>query len=112
MNIIGANEFFNSYENFTLIIDARSPKEFNQSHFVGAKNFYALDDEQHHEIGTLYAKISKFEAKKRGAAYICSNASKHILNLNIPNSATIAIYCAKGGLRSTSLGIILSPIRE
>ena len=110
MKIISANEFFNSYQNFTLIIDARSPKEFKESHFEGAVNHYALDDAQHHEIGTLYKQISKFEAKKLGASYICANASEHIQNLTIAPNATIAIYCARGGLRSSSLGIILSSI--
>ena len=105
MKIISANEFFNSYQNFTLIIDARSPKEFKESHFEGAVNHYALDDAQHHEIGTLYKQISKFEAKKLGASYICANASEHIQNLTIAPNATIAIYCARGGLRSSSLGI-------
>ncbi|TEY24367.1 tRNA 2-selenouridine(34) synthase MnmH, partial [Campylobacter sp. CH185] len=39
-------------ENFSLLIDARSPREFLHSHLIGALNFYALNDEEYQEIGT------------------------------------------------------------
>ncbi len=44
-------------ENFSLLIDARSPREFLHSHLIGALNFYALNDEEYQEIGTIYKKI-------------------------------------------------------
>lgn len=99
----------NSYD---LIIDARSPKEFEHSHIPSAKNFYALDDVQHHEIGDMYKNISKSQAKVFGASYICQNAALHVKQLyeNYPIGSKIAIYCARGGLRSQSLGVILSQI--
>ncbi|EAH5413071.1 tRNA 2-selenouridine(34) synthase MnmH, partial [Campylobacter coli] len=43
-------------ENFSLLIDARSPREFLHSHLIGALNFYALNDEEYQEIGTIYKK--------------------------------------------------------
>lgn len=95
-----------------IIIDARSPREFAYSHIPNAQNFYALNDKEHEEIGTIYKNQSKHHAKVLGASYVCKNASKHLLNLekSINNGAKIAIYCARGGLRSKSLGTILEQI--
>ncbi len=109
MKIIQAkdlNEF-----NPDLIIDARSPSEYLHSHIPNAKNFYALSDEEHHEVGTIY-KDKKSKAKILGASYICKNASEHIKSIDslVSMGSKISIYCARGGQRSSSLGVILSQI--
>jgi tRNA 2-selenouridine synthase len=109
---INATSFIEDFEKFDLIIDARSPSEFAHSHIPGAKNFYALTNEQHKEVGTLYKNSSKNRAKILGASYICENAAKHIRTLgnDYKIGAKIAIYCARGGMRSHSLGVIFSNI--
>ena len=104
--------FLESQNTYDLIIDARSPHEYGESHVPSAQNFYALSDEEHHEIGTIYKQISPFEARVKGASYVCLNAARHIHDIYptfTPNSR-IAIYCARGGMRSSSLGTILSDI--
>jgi tRNA 2-selenouridine synthase len=104
--------FLESINTYDLIIDARSPHEYGESHIPFAKNFYALNDEEHHEIGTIYKQISPFEARVKGASYVCLNAARHIHDIYpafTPNSR-IAIYCARGGMRSSSLGTIFSNI--
>ncbi|PID47124.1 MAG: tRNA 2-selenouridine(34) synthase MnmH [Proteobacteria bacterium] len=95
-----------------IIIDARSPAEFSHSHIVNAQNFYALSDAEHKEIGTIYKQLSKHHAKVLGASYICKNASKHLLELEkiLKAGSKICIYCARGGLRSSSLGSILEQV--
>lgn len=98
-------------ENFSLLVDARSPKEFLHSHLIGALNFYALSDKEHEEIGTIYKK-NQAEAKAKGASYICQNMSKHILDITqrIRIGEKIGIYCSRGGLRSKSIAVILSEL--
>ncbi|HEB7657021.1 TPA: tRNA 2-selenouridine(34) synthase MnmH [Campylobacter coli] len=98
-------------ENFSLLIDARSPREFLHSHLIGALNFYALNDEEYQEIGTIYKKNQAL-AKARGASYICQNMSKHILELahKFRIGDKIGIYCSRGGLRSKSIAVILSEL--
>ncbi len=95
-----------------LIIDARSPREFLESHIKNAQNFYALSDKEHKIIGTIYKRQSKTHAKALGASYICKNMSEHILELekSLKIGSKIAIYCARGGQRSSSVGMILSQI--
>ncbi|MCF6174076.1 MAG: tRNA 2-selenouridine(34) synthase MnmH, partial [Campylobacteraceae bacterium] len=112
LEIISTKDFIQHYDEFELIIDARSPSEFEHSKIHGAVNFYALSDEEHEEIGFIYKKKSKSEAKVKGASYICLNASKHIFELNklCKIGSKIAIYCARGGLRSGSLATIFSNI--
>ena len=109
---ITTQEFLNEYASFDLIIDARSPKEYEHSKIPKATNFYALNDAEHEEIGYIYKQKSKSEAKIKGASFVCLNASKHVFELNklCKIGSKIAIYCARGGLRSSSLATIFSNI--
>lgn len=97
---------------FDLLIDARSPKEFYESHIPNAQNFYALNDAEHQEIGTLYKQVSRNDAKILGARYICQNVASHLERIakEYKIGSKIGIYCARGGLRSSSIAIILSHI--
>ncbi|MBX2595842.1 tRNA 2-selenouridine(34) synthase MnmH [Campylobacter jejuni] len=98
-------------ENFSFLIDARSPREFLHSHLIGALNFYALNDEEYQEIGTIYKKNQAL-AKAMGASYICQNTAKHILEItqNFRIGEKVGIYCSRGGLRSKSIAVILSEL--
>jgi tRNA 2-selenouridine synthase len=109
---IKAQDFIENIKNYDLIIDARSPAEFAYSHIPNAVNFFALNDAEHQEIGTVHKQISPFEARVKGAAYVCKNAVAHIQSLYeaVTPSAKIAIHCAKGGMRSSSLATIFSSI--
>ncbi|MDD3342678.1 MAG: tRNA 2-selenouridine(34) synthase MnmH [Sulfurospirillaceae bacterium] len=104
--------FISQKKAFALLIDARSPKEFTESHIPNAQNFYALSDSEHHEIGHIYKQVSRNDAKVLGAHYICLNVARHLLEISkhYPIGSKIGIYCAKGGLRSSSIAIILSHI--
>ncbi|ACZ12324.1 tRNA 2-selenouridine(34) synthase MnmH [Sulfurospirillum deleyianum] len=104
--------FIAQKSSFDLLIDARSPKEFNESHIPSASNYYALNDAEHHEVGTVYKQVSHNDAKLLGAHYICLNAARHLMEIGraYKIGSKIGIYCAKGGLRSSSLAIILSHI--
>lgn len=104
--------FIDNIENYDLIIDARSPAEYERSHIQNAVNYYALNDKEHQEIGTVHKQISPFEARVKGAAYVCKNAVEHIQTLykSFTPGAKIAIYCARGGMRSSSLATIFSSI--
>lgn len=104
--------FLDTLSTYDLIIDARSPHEYGESHVPLAQNFYALSDEEHHQVGTIYKQLAPFEARVQGASFVCLNAARHIHDIYpayTPGSK-IAIYCARGGMRSSSLGTIFSNI--
>ncbi|MFK5880834.1 MAG: tRNA 2-selenouridine(34) synthase MnmH [Sulfurospirillum sp.] len=112
LQTISTDEFLEQYDEFELIIDARSPKEFAHSKIPNATNLFALSNKEHEEIGYIYKQKSKREAKVRGASYVCLNAANHVFELNklCRIGSKIAIYCARGGLRSGSLATIFSNI--
>lgn len=99
-------------ENYSEIIDVRSPLEFTEDHLPGAINLPVLDDEQRSKVGTIYKQVSPFQAKKVGAAIISSNIARH-LEQNFAHhdkDYSPLVYCWRGGQRSHSLATVLSEI--
>ena len=59
---------------FTQIIDVRSPGEYAENHIPGAVNLPVLDNYERAEVGRLYHQVSRFDARRLGAAMV---ARKH-----------------------------------
>ncbi|WP_104761560.1 tRNA 2-selenouridine(34) synthase MnmH [Helicobacter cetorum] len=103
-------------ENFDVFLDARTPKEFEESHIPDALNFAVFSNEEHKLIGTIYKQESPLKAKILGSSLACQNIARYLQNsLNDKNTPLnhknkILIYCARGGKRSSALGIILKEI--
>ncbi|MEJ6023370.1 tRNA 2-selenouridine(34) synthase MnmH [Ramlibacter sp. PS4R-6] len=97
---------------FDTVIDARSEDEFAEDHLPGAVNWPSLDNAQRKEIGTVYKQVSPFEAKKRGAAMVAANISRHIDAhvLDKPKGWKPLAYCWRGGKRSGSLALVLDQV--
>lgn len=98
-------------EEFSHIIDVRSPREFAESHIPNALNFAVLNDSEFEEIGILYKK-NPFAARVLGASFVSANMAQHLLKLKdmISPRQPIGIHCARGGMRSQSMAIILDHI--
>lgn len=98
-------------QDYELIIDARSPAEFGYSHIKDAQNFYALSDDEHKEIGTIY-KQNKAHAKVLGARYVCKNLDAHLEKIYDKHrvGSLVGVYCARGGMRSYSIASVLGMI--
>ncbi len=94
---------------FGATIDVRSPGEFAEDHMPGAVNWPVLDDEERRLIGTEYAQVSPFEAKKRGAALVAKNIAAHIERevMDKPKSWQPLVYCWRGGQRSGAMAWFL-----
>jgi tRNA 2-selenouridine synthase len=99
-------------EQFDAVIDARSEGEFAEDHLPGAVNWPSLDDAERHEVGTLYKQVSPFDARKRGAALVAANISRHIARdvMDKPKGWKPLVYCWRGGQRSGSLSLVLGQI--
>ena len=98
--------------NFDDIIDVRSPSEFLDDHVPNAINLPVLDDTQRASVGTIYKKISPFEAKRVGAAHVAQNIARHLqaeLSEKTRNWRPL-IYCWRGGQRSGAMARIFSDI--
>jgi len=98
-----------------LVLDARSPSEFEEDHVPGATCCFVLSDAERVEVGTLYKK-DPFKAKRLGAGYVSKNIGNHLHDPSLglcdlpKTSGRIAVYCWRGGERSNSLAFVLSRI--
>jgi tRNA 2-selenouridine synthase len=109
---ISALDACGQLSNFSAIIDARSESEYALDRLPNAMNWPTLTDAQRHTVGTEYAQISAFDAKKRGAALAAKNIAAHIERevMALPRNWKPLIYCWRGGKRSGSLALVLSEI--
>lgn len=89
---------FHSYD---LIIDARSPREFEEDHIPGAINLPVVDNEEFAEVGTLH-RTDPLAAYQLGARYSLRNVARHIETCisKYPGKSKILVYCFRGGKRS------------
>lgn len=96
-------------DRFGAVIDVRSPAEFAEDHLPGAVNWPVLDNDERELIGTEYAQVSAFEAKKRGAALVAKNIAAHIERevMDKPKGWQPLVYCWRGGQRSGALAWFL-----
>lgn len=99
-------------ENYSEIIDVRSPGEFAEDHFPNAINLPVLSNEQRAEVGTIYQQVSPFQAKKIGAALVSENIAKHLKShfTHKDKNYSPLVYCWRGGQRSRSFATVLSEI--
>jgi tRNA 2-selenouridine synthase len=101
-----------AFNNFDDILDVRSPAEFADDHIPSAISVPVLNDEERAKIGTLYAQVSPFDAKKLGAAFISRNIAHHLEESlsNRPKSWRPLVVCWRGGMRSGAMAHILAQI--
>jgi tRNA 2-selenouridine synthase len=97
---------------FDEVIDVRSPAEFGEDRIPGARNLPVLDDAERVRVGTLYSKVSAFEARKVGAAIAARNIAAHIERelLDRPKGWRPVVYCWRGGKRSESMAHVLREV--
>jgi len=93
-----------------LLIDVRSPSEYNHAHIPGAISLPLLSDEERKVVGTLYKQQSRELAIKKGLEFFGVKMRrmveeietlikhKHDSNLN-----TLVIHCWRGGMRSATV---------
>jgi tRNA 2-selenouridine synthase len=109
---LAAGDLIARLGSFDAVIDARSEAEFTDDHLPGAVNWPTLNDAERADIGTLYAQVSAFEARKRGAVIAARNIAAHIERhaQTLPREWSPLVYCWRGGQRSGSLATVLDAI--
>ncbi|GAP34567.1 tRNA 2-selenouridine(34) synthase MnmH [Piscinibacter sakaiensis] len=99
-------------DGYAQVIDARSPAEYAADRLPGAVNWPVLDDAERALVGTEYAQVSPFEARKRGAALVARNIAalieRHLADT--PRDWQPLVYCWRGGQRSGALALVLGQI--
>jgi tRNA 2-selenouridine synthase len=110
--LITADDAIARLHEFNAVIDARSEDEFAEDRLPGAVNWPSLHNEERKLVGTIYAQVNPFEAKKRGAALVAANIARHIESevVDLPRTWQPLVYCWRGGKRSGSLALVLDQI--
>ena len=96
-----------------ILIDARSPKEFLDSPIPGAINIPALLDDERVEVGTAYVQVSTEKAKEIGIEKISKRLPEIFKEINELSKKydKLVFYCARGGMRSSSLEAIFYALK-
>ncbi|MBX7095742.1 MAG: tRNA 2-selenouridine(34) synthase MnmH [Flavobacteriales bacterium] len=105
---IDINDFFELRKEIP-VIDARTPKEFEQGHIPGAYNIPVMDNEDRVVIGTLYKQNGKQPAIMKGLELAGPKLKDFIKAAKkIPNhNNAFIVHCWRGGMRSGFLSWIL-----
>lgn len=90
-----------------VLIDVRSPSEYNEASIPGSLNIPLFDDQERSEIGTLYKQVSVQAAKERGLEIVSAKLPSFIKTFaNI--SENKVVFCWRGGMRSKTTATVLS----
>jgi tRNA 2-selenouridine synthase len=106
---IGIIEFIQLAKSGRILIDARSPKEFEQGHVPGALNLPLLNNEERHQVGITYKEHGRDAAVRLGFELVGHKFAHYIdtAKLMAPEGK-ILLYCWRGGIRSNTFGWLLS----
>jgi len=92
-----------------LLIDARSPSEYNHAHIPGAINLPLLNDEHRAIVGKTFKKLGREAAVMKGFDLVGPRFGDIVREVKSQTTGReVFVYCWRGGLRSNIIGWILS----
>lgn len=92
-----------------VILDARSPAEYERGHIPGAVSFPLFSNDERHSVGLCYKKNGRDEAVKLGLELVGPKLKSFVEKAGelIPNQKA-TMYCWRGGMRSQSMAWLLN----
>jgi tRNA 2-selenouridine synthase len=91
-----------------LVVDVRTPLEYEEDHIPGALNVPLLTNEERVEIGTLYKQTGPHEARVRGLELTASRFPAMVAEIAAAaGGRPVLVNCWRGGLRSKTVASIL-----
>lgn len=95
-----------------IVLDVRTPAEYEKGHIVGAINMPLFTNEERVIVGTIYKKQSRELAVERGLDMVGARLSHFVREarrlIHTNGDKTFFLYCWRGGMRSNSLAWLLS----
>ena len=89
------------FDAYSLVIDARSPREYAEDHIPGAINLPVVNDDEYAEVGTTH-RSDQHAAYLIGVEYSLRNIAaqiKPLISKYTPRDRFL-VYCFRGGKRS------------
>ena len=91
-----------------LVVDVRTPLEYEEDHLPGAINVPLLDNAERVEIGTIHKQTGPYEARLRGLELTSQRFPAMVDAIRRAAAGRpILVYCWRGGLRSRTVTAIL-----
>jgi tRNA 2-selenouridine synthase len=90
-----------------VLIDVRSPSEYEEATIPGSVNIPLFDDQERAEIGTLYKQTSIAAAKEKGLEVVSAKLPAFIRSFTELQGKK-AVFCWRGGMRSKTTATVLS----
>jgi len=91
-----------------VIIDVRSPAEFEHGHIPGAVNMPLFSNDERAEVGTLYVQVGRDAAVERGLDVVGPKLTRFVSEARAHAAGLpLLVYCWRGGMRSNSMAWLL-----
>lgn len=87
------------------VVDVRSPSEYLQGHIPSSINIPLFSDEERKIVGTIYKQEGKQLAIDKALNFV--NMPQLSLKFKSLPNKPLVVYCARGGMRSASVGWFL-----
>lgn len=93
-----------------IIIDVRSPNEYEKESIPGAINIPLLNDQQRAAVGTTYVQDGEFKARRLALELVSPNAVEFADKIiaHKEHNKKLIVHCWRGGLRSEATASFLS----
>ena len=87
-----------------IVIDVRTPAEYEAGHIPGAHNIPLFTNEERAIIGTLYVQVGKDPAVERGLELVGPKLADFVRQAReLSAGKPLFLYCWRGGMRSGSM---------
>lgn len=91
-----------------IIIDVRTPAEFEKGHLPGAYNVPLFTNEERAIVGTIYKKEGRQPAILKGLELVGPKLHQLVSEVEkIGAKSTVKLYCWRGGMRSGSVAWLM-----
>ena len=105
--LVGAKTFLDHTS--PLLLDVRSPGEYESGHIAGAVNFPLFTDQERAAVGTLYKEKGPDQAILLGLEFVGPKMAEFVREAHRinPRKKPMRMYCFRGGQRSHSMAWLL-----
>ncbi|RXK48239.1 tRNA 2-selenouridine(34) synthase MnmH [Aquirufa rosea] len=91
-----------------IILDVRSPGEYERAHIPGAISFPMFSNEERAAVGTYYKKEGKDKAVELGLSIVGPKLAHWVKSAKkIAQGKPLLVHCWRGGMRSGSMAWLL-----
>lgn len=102
---VAVNDFLSEAAENGVVIDVRTPAEFEKGHIIGAVNIPLFTNEERVVVGTLYIRVGREQAIEKGLEFVGGRMADMVRQAkSIAAGRPVYVYCWRGGMRSGSVG--------